>query len=625
MDKLLELLLGLRKDVDALRSDVHALSEKVDHLTPQSQQQTAQAVQSVNVEQAVYGRQLSASEQAYLDRLHHTENTSATAQGSASAPEHDTINVIPQAPPVAPVASAPVYITPTGPNAIERFFAWLAKDWPMKVGGFFVIAAVGWFVTYAARVGWLSPAARVVLGYIFAVACVAFGTLRAEKERTQGNVFLIIGSGAMLISTLAGMYFDLIMHSMGLFVMLIAVGFVTLVSLKQKSVALTSSMIFFGAIIPLFFFSGVGINTIFAYLFILTLGTLWIVSFTQWRGLTFFMLCVVGVYSIGYMIDAYDSADIESVTNIIIAFLFAATFYVASVASVIKSQKPHAYDLVTAIGIGFLFLVWMLSFAPEVLEVPLILIGTLFFVGASYIVFVRTGHRSPTVIYAGVGAMLFAVATALQFDGPILVTAYAVEAAAVVLIVLYLMRQNVTSGMRAFFIILYVIPVLMSLYYVATIFDYLLAPDYDTMSQMSALFAVTMICVTAFAVAAGVLRLVDTRSGGNMALFRTFAYTGGIYALLIVWFVTHIFMSDYDVATFVALVLYTITGVIFYVLGIRESYKPYMVVGGILFGLVVLRVLFVEFWGMDIVMRIITSFVLGALLISTAFIRTSKK
>lgn len=629
MDKLIELILGLRQDVASLRSDVHTLSEKVDHLSTQPQVQSAQVARSAqtqnaqNMQHADYGRELSVSEKAYLDRLH------GVSQQIEKTTETEKIDFahrdVPQAPTAIPQAPAMQYVAPSGPNIVERFFIWLQKDWPMKVGGFFVIAAVGWFVTYAAKVGWLSETARVVLGYGFAVVCITFGTLRAEKERAQGNVFLVIGSGAMLISTLAGIYFDLIVHGVGLFVMLLSVGFVTLVSLKQKSAALTSSMIFFGAIIPLFFFSGVSINTIFVYLFILTLGTLWIVSFMQWRGLTFLMLCVVAFYSFGYMIDAYDSMDIESVRNIIIAFLFTATFYIANVSAVIRSQKPHAYDLMTAVGLGFLFLVWIVSFSPAAVEVFLLLIGTLFFAVASYMVFVRTEHKAPTVIYGGVGAMLFAVATALQFDGPVLVTAYATEAAAVIIVVLYFVRQNISNGTRTLLTLLYGVPVVMSLYYVATIFDYLLYPDHDILSQMPALFAIFVICVTAFAVSVGILRLTDIQNGENMTFFRIFAYVGGLYALILVWFVTHIFMRDYDVATFISLVIYTVVGVAFYILGIRENYKPYMTVGGMLFGLVVARVLFVEFWEMDIVMRIITSFVLGALLISTAFIRKSKK
>jgi hypothetical protein len=179
--------------------------------------------------------------------------------------------------------------------------------------------------------------------------------------------------------------------------------------------------------------------------------------------------------------------------------------------------------------------------------------------------------------------------------------------------------------MRSLLTIVSVIPVLMSLGAVAKIFDYLDYPYNGTLlDYMPELFTVFMVCVTMFAVAVTILRITDIEEKENMIFFRIFAYTGGLFGLLLIWFVTHLFMGDVDVATFVSLVLYTVMGVGFYIMGVRDGHKPYMIVGGILFGIVVARVLFVEFWDMDIVMRMVTSFVLGALLISTAFIKKGK-
>lgn len=621
MDKIIELLLGIREEITGLRSDITRLSEKVDHL---ENSHVHTEINNISIEEPLvqntsgtgvnYGRVLSPSEQRYIDQLHQKDHVNDNINHIAETTVMDdqTATISPQ------------FVDPQERSVIEKFFMWLAQDWPMKVGGFFVIAAVGWFVTYAARVGWLSETARVVLGYGFAAGCIAFGTLRAERVRLQGNLFLVIGIAAMFIATLAGIYFAIISDIVGLFVMLVSVGFVTFVSFKQKNISLTSSMIFFGAIIPIFFFASVGINTIFVYLFILTLGTLWIVSLTQWRGLTMLMLIVVGFYSIGYILNVYRS-DIEQVSNVLVAFIFIATFYIANVMTIIRSKKTHAYDLTTAMGIGILFLIWMLNFAPQEVEVFLLLIGVLCFSCASYVIFSQTGNKMPTVVYGGVSGVLFAVATALQFDGPVLVTAYLVETSAVIIILLYFAHRVFVSRMQLFSVALYAVPLFMSFFYVLKIFAYFSIQRSSVMSLMPGLFVVCIVCVTAFSVASSILRLTDVDNGNTMTFFRIFAYIGGFYGLLFVWFVTHLFMGSYDIATFVALVIYTIIGVIFYIMGVRENYRSYMFVGGLLFALVVARVLFVEFWEMDIAMRSITSFVLGALLISTAFIRPTKK
>jgi len=635
MDKIIELLQGLKEDVGELRSEVHGLSDKVDELSQSSPKNIVQSTQDEVEQISGYGRTLSQAEQDYINNLHSND---ADASGEAvelnmrgEMLNNDNLAETAPIAPVAPEATVESMQSQSiqhtqfhKKSVVEKFFTWLAEDWPMKVGGFFVVAAIGWFVTYAASVGWLSEVARVVLGYLAAVTAIAFGAMRVEKERTQGNLFLIIGIAAMLISTLAGIYYNIVVHVVGMFVMLISVGFVTLISLKQKSISLTSSMIFFGAIIPLFFALGVSSTTIFIYLFILTLGTLWVVSFTSWRGLTTMMLAIVGFYSITYI--ATDFRNIESVYNIVLAFVFAGVFYVANVSSIIKSEKPSHFDVLTAMGVGTLMLIWILSFAATEFEVLLLLVAVLFFAGASYAIFTQTGRKAPTAIYGGVTATLFAVATALQFDGAVLVTAYLVEASAVAIITLYFARTAVSSGMRALLTVLCAVPVLMSLGAVAEIFDYLDYPNGDSvLSYMPELFTVFMVCTTMFAVAIAILRVTDTQDKENMTFFRIFAYTGGFFSLLLIWFVTHMFMGNGDVATFASLVIYTVVGVVFYVMGVKEGYKPYRLVGGLLFGIVVVRVLFVEFWDMDIVMRFITSFVLGALLISTAFIKKAKK
>lgn len=636
MDKLVELILSLRNDIAALRSDVHTLSDKVDQLNTGAVQSgtVAQSVQrqasQTQIHQASYGRQLSPSEQTYLDRLHGSRTSTNSQESNMTGVINKTeqngeyIQMLEENVPQAP---QPVYQrVASEPGMIERFFKWFSKDWPMKIGGFFVIAAIGWFVTFASQQGWLSETARVVLGYIFAATCIAFGALRAETERVQGNLFLIIGSASLLIATIGGIEYSVsgITPVTGLFIMLLSVGFVTLVSLRQKSYALTSSLIIFGAMIPIFFFSGVDATILYLYLFVLTIGTLWIVLYTQWRSLTFMMVSVVGFYSLAF-IATESRSEIESVLNIIIAFIFIGALYFSNVAAIIKSQKIYLIDMCTAIGTGILFLMWMLSFAFAEAEVFLLLVGVLMFAIASYVIFRLSGHRSPTILYGGVSGFLFVIATALQFNGASLVIAYVMEAAVFNFALIYFARTQMTTGLRFGVLAIYAVPLLMS---IGSVFDIFTALSYGhdfSLGVLPHLFVVFVTCITSFGLAIVVIRLLDCAHKENMTLFRIFAYVGGAYALLLIWFVTHLLMFDYDVATFVSLVIYTIVGVVFYVMGARDGYRPYMLVGSILFGIVVVRVIFVEFWEMDVLMRIITFAVLGALLISTAFIRSSHK
>ena len=583
-------------------ADTHdASSAPASTPTPVSTPTPQTATSSPTGSSVYYGRPLSAKEQAYLDRLHSeqrpatfTASSSTTSPTDAGAPLH-TGNVLTQEVP------------------LTRFVQWLVHNWPMKVGGFFVVAAVGWFITYAAMSDILSPTGRVVLGYVFAALCIAFGTARAEKHRAQGNVFLIIGGAALLITTLGGIYLNVVTPTVGLFLMLISVGLLSLIALRQQSKALTVTFVCFGIAIPAFFFSNVDFTTIFLSLLILSVGTLWIVQYTQWRALTLLLMIATAFYSFGYFSTDYSSYAVD-VTNLLTATLLTALFYGTNVATMLRAQQPTKTDVVIALFLGFLVWWWITLFTSDTFSVMLLVGAALLFAISSYMIFVRTARFLPTLVYGGVSIMLLAVATAIQFDGPILVTALAVEAAIGAVVALRVMRDKLSANVSALIVGAYAVPVMLSLPYLS-----------EASEDIDALFAVFMMAMTALTVAIAGLRVARSTTSHALRVGRLFAYGGGIYTAMLVWHAAHFFIANTDVATFVALCIYTAVGVLFYVTGAREQSRPLMVVGGLLFGFVIMRVLFVEFWAMDMVMRIVTSFVLGLLLISTAFFRQSRK
>jgi uncharacterized membrane protein len=76
----------------------------------------------------------------------------------------------------------------------------------------------------------------------------------------------------------------------------------------------------------------------------------------------------------------------------------------------------------------------------------------------------------------------------------------------------------------------------------------------------------------------------------------------------------------YESATTVALIVYTILGIAMLVAGRVYQNNYTKILGGVLLGGVITRLLLIDVWQMDIVGRIITFFVIGLLLISTAFL-----
>ncbi len=521
---------------------------------------------------------------------------------------------------------------------VEKFFVWLKHDWPLKIGGLLIILAAGWFITYAAAEGWLSEAARVVIGYVFGVVALIYGTLRAPRVRLQGNIFLLIGIAVVFVSTIAAVNFASVLmpSALALGVMLITVAFVSLVSLKQKSQSLTGFMIAFGAFVPLAFFqNGLAAHFIFAYLFVLTLGTLWIVYKTSWRKLTALMLGVVAFYSIGHAIDV---GNAQNWTNMILALAFGAVFYGANVSAIISRAKNNdvtglsTVDYLTAIGVTLMYLVWVYLFGPTDYKVILLLLGVALFVGASYGIFSMTRVQAPTIIYGAAAFILIVVATAEVANGAVLITAYIVEVAVAIALLIYARGERLTSQQQMVGVVLFSLPLLMLIDSISKGFSYISSRGSGVLSRsfldfsdiVPHLFAIFVAVLSSFILALLVRLNVNLTQESNRLFLRFFATIGLILSIVLVWLMTHTFLENFDVATFVSLFIYTAVGAYFYVLGARAQYKPYQVIGVALFGIVLLDIFLVEFWEMSQAMRIITAFVVGVVFIITAYIARSR-
>ncbi len=517
---------------------------------------------------------------------------------------------------------------PIGENSVEKFFSWLAEEWPLKVGVFLLILAVGWFVTYAFINDWIGEVGRVSLGVIFGMALLAIGFYRASVHRLQGNALLVLGSTAILISIISGIgLYDMFPAAVALIVAFALVVFMTLVALQQNNRALGVVTLLMGAMVPMFVFSRVDISITFLYLFVLTAGTLWVTSKTAWNALNVMALVVVLLYSLAY--NSFSGFD-SNFQNLVFAFVFVFLFYFSNIFTILYKKTADTDDLVVAGGTGILFLTWMMMIAPKNIEVYLIVFGALLFSLGSYAIFSITKSKNPVILYAGVALMLLVSATAIQFQGWELVIAYIAEFSAFIMISLYLNRQEENASSttsETFGMILYVILFVLSLTNIEKIFTYLGRSNYNyghgssTSLIMGDLFVVFLLCIMPFVITILVTQLFDRSQKANyLNLVRFYGLTGGFYATLLVWIMTHLMVTDQMLATMLSLVIYTIIGVLFYVRGRRDSYGFFKAIGGIFFAIVLFRLFFVEFWAMDIVGKIVTFFIVGTLFISTTFI-----
>lgn len=518
-------------------------------------------------------------------------------------------------------------------DVVAKFFSWLAKDWPMKVGAFLVISAIGWFVSYAFRNDWISPEGRVFIGLLFGILMLVIGSFRSFKHRIQGNVLMVIGGISILVTIISGVViYEMFLVEIVFVVAFFLVTFLSAMAMKQKNLSLGVVTCFLGVIVPLFVIDKIEVNTLFVYLFILTTGTLWVVYKTHWRALTVISLIVVAIYSI--ILSVTEGFD-RNTANLIFSLMFTAVFYFANIVTLAKSKKVMFADLFVSLGIGLLFLMWMNLVAPKDLVSIFVLVGALIFAVGSFALYKISSLKFPVAMYSVVSLTLLAAATAIELEGFFLTIALTTEFTLAIIVWLLLASNDKLPKINFASVLVFGIPALMSLVNLAELFDYIDGNIYLSKNFNIAenLFVVFYICLAAFLIGISMLYFSSNKNQSipfdQRLVLRTFLAIGGTYATTLIWIVSHLTMlsleQDLEIAIMISLIIYTLIGIYFYVVGKKNNNMALRIVGDLFFAIVILRVFLVEFWQMDIVERIITLFVVGVLLVSTVFFGKDKK
>ncbi|MEY2665197.1 MAG: hypothetical protein RLZZ480_302 [Candidatus Parcubacteria bacterium] len=140
-------------------------------------------------------------------------------------------------------------------------------------------------------------------------------------------------------------------------------------------------------------------------------------------------------------------------------------------------------------------------------------------------------------------------------------------------------------------------------------------------------FAIIVAFIGTALVVGAFLRLLNKEDPHHEVLVATGMAIYGAVAnvFFLIWLVLHAAIASEDVATTISLVIFTVLGLGAYVSGRALQIKHYQYAGGIILGFVIARLLLVDVWEMPLLERFITFFVVGILLISTAFYGRKKK
>ncbi len=490
--------------------------------------------------------------------------------------------------------------------------AWLQKDFFVKVGAFLLLLACGWFVSYAFANNWVGEAGRIALGVLAGIISMVIGVWRLPKSVHQGSIFTVLGSGivVMTVFTARNLY-DMFTPTSALFVMFLSVAFVAFIAVKARSQALAICGLLIGAAAPLLTNTPEpSVMGLFSYLAVIVVGSLWVMWMIRANALPLIALGLVVLWGAPYM--SIGISD-DTLLALLWSFGFTALFFLCSLLGLASrsEMKVHAEHLALAGGTGLYVTLWIATAAPEVWQAGLYAIWMVVFSFGAFVMFQKTRDPLPFYIYSGVSLILLAAATAALLSGPLLTIAYIIE---VVALIMMATRLPAASGIAYRISYLFVVPLLLSV-------EHLDSPLWREGRVLHEDFYVLLLLMVSLGFSAMLLlQSKQPALSDGVPVPGILSVIAGIYGLLLVWLVSHSVFSD-DQAVLVSLVLYTLGGIGLYIQGVSSENKTIKMCGSVLIGFVVGRLLLIDVWDMALAGRIITFFVVGVLLMSTAFMR----
>jgi len=528
------------------------------------------------------------------------------------------VSSIPAAVPVQQThePQAPI-VEDQGPTAMDKFVEWAKEDWLLKLGALLLLIGFGWLVSFAFANNWIGPAGRIALGLIGGVLILLLGWWRVKKYVYQGSTFLVLGSSVILLTTFAAReLYDFFTPLVALGIMFLSVAFVALASVKYRHLPLAIASLVVAGITPLLTnFSSGDVVSLFLYLLVVTIGTIWIVGITGWRILTAAALTLVALYSLPHL-SSVGSANQDIL--LLFSFVFTAIFFVTSILGILKLKKNEIIpDLITAGGTGLFLLVWIMVAAPDEWKSLIMVAWMLVFGVGGFIAFRLTQRFEPFYIYLGVSIAMLAAATSVELNGATLVIAYAVESG-IISLVTYAVLKNLRTAQALS--LLMVGPIFLS-------FQSLTSRAWNTSVFNKDFFVLLVLAIILFGLGLffwwmhGRIKVVQK---DEMHFNVVLLIVGSIYVYALLWLSLHATSLSNDIATMVSLIIYTIIGLAIYFYGRVQEKKVMQIYGAVLLTVVVGRLVVIDVWGMALSGRIITFFVVGALLTTTAFFGRKK-
>ena len=259
-------------------------------------------------------------------------------------------------PPRAPyVVAAQSTIPPRAPYAVRAqadsdLESRIGSHWLNRIGIAALLIGISYFLKFAFDNNWIGPAGRVTIGLLAGIAMVAW----SERFRAKGYLAFsfslkAVGIGALYLSLWAAFQVYALIPSSAAFVMMLAVTAATAaMAWAQDAQILAAFALTGGFSTPLLLSTGQNREiALFAYVAILDLGTLALVSLKPWRRLLVMSYAGTLLLYVGWYLRFYNRSQL----NLTLAFatLFFAIFAIAPLITLRPEGEMPLFASVPAI------------------------------------------------------------------------------------------------------------------------------------------------------------------------------------------------------------------------------------------------------------------------------------
>lgn len=505
---------------------------------------------------------------------------------------------------------------PTIPEEDSAFVSWFKENPLLKIGVLMIIIGFGWFVSYAFSHDWIGPVGRITLGVLAGVLVTLYGTFKLGKDETQANALMVLGSALMIVTLIAGSYFYDFYPPFLLLIMVFIISlYVSLSAMGHSYKKLAVYGLIVSLVAPVISSAELASEVLYIYLAIVSVTTIWISVAKKWTEVILVGITGILIYSTPYLLGGGNmDFALSKYAVLFIVYGISLLYLWMNIWGLVQNKlKADVQDLYLAIVNTLIILGFTIRIVPTIYQSLVIAGWMLIYAISGFFVFEKTKNEKLFYIHSLISILLLAIATSVELSGQTLVIALAIEAA-IISVASFVVTNKIKIAES--FSILLAIPLIMSMesFYSSKWGIEVFHSDFAVLAVMALILALL-----------GFFYKFNKDSNDSEVKPHHIMFilsTAFFYS--IIWLSAKSIIGG-DAAVFISLFIYTVIGLACHFYGIFNQNSVFKKYGMALLILVVVRLVLVDVWRMELVLRVITFVVLGVMFMSSAFISKSQK